>query len=628
MTLSAFVWSICLFWAVVYAVRAFCVGQSQGSLLPTARAASTRHSKHLRTGTRSWKFSVQNFHLKAQTSALNACHDALVDFLELPYAQPLRHALRMFYDVGSVCGTVGMFLGIAVLALTCFQLLSLALATNDAASGHNLVKRSIESSKSSTASQPILALNPIIPGVTVPWSHLPVLLFALFVAQCIHEAGHAAAAAIDSLPLHAIGASITIVLPSAFVSLSPSLKSLPAVSRLRIVAAGAWHNLLLWGLIYLASIAGAGSLWSAIGWSDVQASGLVVLGIEEYSSLAYHLVPGSIVTALDDAPLGGQDTTPEFVWSRYLLIDQVLHKSYEHGWCFEASVFSEQPTDCCIPSRSVQPPSAQLSCFVPTQDGDQGHCVDPVPVLVPSSVGESAGPSHTRCFSASDCIDHRDEDGKGKSRGRPMECIRPDVSAQLLRITIAPPIWAWEERDGHGSVENETKTVLWSGPREEVWEQVKTGTFAPRSNFLPLWLPSSASLFFEYLSTLSLSLYIFNLFALPFLDGAYFLSELLDYMGASRDTVGLALDVENGPSDSDSSFTAHTAYAAPSSSTTGEPNFGLRFAHPRLLRAEGRLWTWRRIIRGRKVGIERGLRYVTIGLMGVAVFGMAWSWRG
>ena len=171
----------------------------------------------------------------------------------------------------------------------------------------------------------------------------------------------------------------------------------------------------------------------------------------------------------------------------------------------------EGPTSCCdlndthLPDH---PPTTQLSCFVPAENGDQGHCIDPVSILTYSK--------HPRCFFALDCNNHGPVE---KSKDNLMECVRPDGSARLLRIVVAPPI-SRAIRDRSQDEPKET-IVLWSGPREEVFEQglsallshfeiadvecppVKVGTLAPRYAVLPIWLPNTVELFFEYVNFFS-----------------------------------------------------------------------------------------------------------------------------
>lgn len=73
---------------------------------------------------------------------------------------------------------------------------------------------------------------------------------------------------------------MTLALPSAFVALSPSLHRLKHAARLRIIAAGTWHNLILWAVIYLATFVSANSLWTFVGWRDISDVGRVVLDVE------------------------------------------------------------------------------------------------------------------------------------------------------------------------------------------------------------------------------------------------------------------------------------------------------------------------------------------------------------
>ncbi|KAF8758572.1 ATF6-mediated unfolded protein response [Rhizoctonia solani] len=72
------------------------------------------------------------------------------------------------------------------------------------------------------------------------------------------------------------------------------------------------------------------------------------------------------------------------------------------------------------------------------------------------------------------------------------------------------------------------KTILWSGPSEEIWEQVRVTDIAPRYWFVPSGLPDLVALFVSYTSTITLSLYFLNLLPIRHLDGAQVLSALLD----------------------------------------------------------------------------------------------------
>ncbi|TCD66869.1 hypothetical protein EIP91_000767 [Steccherinum ochraceum] len=102
-------------------------------------------------------------------------------------------------------------------------------------------------------------------------------------------------------------------------------------------------------------------------------------------------------------------------------------------------------------------------------------------------------------------------------------CVRWKSDEEILRIRLSS-----QGRDS-SSAEHED-TIIWSGPWEEVLEDVTVGIYSARYQYLPLWLPSAVSIFFDYLSTLTLSLYFFNLLPLSFLDGGQLLDALLDLL--------------------------------------------------------------------------------------------------
>jgi hypothetical protein len=59
------------------------------------------------------------------------------------------------------------------------------------------------------------------------------------------------------------------------------LGDLSAPKRLQIVAAGAWHNSVLWLLLYLFTYAKMDVVWSTLGYENVEDRGVAVLGVED-----------------------------------------------------------------------------------------------------------------------------------------------------------------------------------------------------------------------------------------------------------------------------------------------------------------------------------------------------------
>ncbi|KAI0946862.1 hypothetical protein AcW1_010198 [Taiwanofungus camphoratus] len=356
------------------------------------------------------------------------------------------------------------------------------------------------------------ALLPKIPGITVPLSHLPLLLLALLFSQVIHEAGHALTAALDALPLLSAGVALTLVFPSAFVALpSAALRALPPPARLRVVSAGALHNLLLYLLLALLASAGApGALWRAAGYTDTRAWGRVIARVAQDSPLRAHLPPGAVVTRLDDTSLATGGGTAD-VWTSYLSsAPESSLQDHALGWCVDRAWFIDQPTSCCA---SLGSSPAPLFCFTSppaalSEPFDLERCIDPLPLLSASS--PVAGASVQRCHAPVDC-------------GSARLCTRPRADQELLRLALHLPAWLRDEGE-----QAEEKVVLWGGPREEVLEEVEVSTWLPRHRFLPVRLPVLVGAFFAYLQMLNLSLYLFNLIPLPFLDGAQLLDAALD----------------------------------------------------------------------------------------------------
>lgn len=161
---------------------------------------------------------------------------------------------------------------------------------------------------------------------------------------------------------------------------------------------------------------------------------------------------------------------------------------------------------------------------------------------------------------------------------------------------------------------------------------MKVGIYQPRFSYLPLWLPNIVDLYFEYvysrhlplftvytdqlcfsyLLTLNLSLFIFNLLCLPFLDGSQLLSAVLDLISelaepSSEGTLGIedqdgfAINLEAG---------SHRWSSARSPSH--------RFLDVRRNEAGVFFSRW---IRRRKRDIERTAMVATLSLMGIALGG-------
>ncbi|KAJ7740960.1 hypothetical protein DFH07DRAFT_62558 [Mycena maculata] len=466
-------------WTVVHGANYFLRPFKSNALLPTSHSLGRKRE-------RSTQVVLNKFHLRVQTKAWNARHDAFTKVVSPQQGVRLRAVLTSFYSAGCVMGVLGTLLSLGLLIWNCGHTLLPLLQgiMSSPAEPLGLMKRGLElAEKQATRSS---VIKPLIPGVTVPLNHLPVILFTVFLSQIIHELGHAVSAALDAVPVMSTGVSFTVIVPAAFVTFpAAALGALEPLARARIIAAGPFHNLVFWAALLLVNL-GAGDLLTRTIYRDMSDVGRVVVGIDRDSYLQGHLPVGSLITKLDDTPLGAAGVDR---WTEYLTSSDTS----DVGWCVDRTGFLGSPQACCAPHA----PASSLSCFIAVSlsSTEQG-CLEAVPILTDQD-GQ-------RCTTDTDCLDAASA------------CIRPDASAQILRITV------------HLDEQEHEEVVLWSGPPAEVFEQVEIGHFLPRTQFLPLWLWASIQLFWMYLKTATLSLYLFNLLPLPYLDGAQFVDALLD----------------------------------------------------------------------------------------------------
>ncbi|KAK0482486.1 hypothetical protein IW261DRAFT_1396585 [Armillaria novae-zelandiae] len=484
-----------LFWTAIHAI-VHSLNSEKSSLLPT-EPRSSRPSRKLRGGTH---VTARYFHLKIESSAWNRYHDDLAGKLGSRRYQRSRKTLGYFYDVGVAFGILGMLCAIGLLLWTCANLFTETFHRDSVVEVHRVVKRDIREASHTDVGRSGSFVHAIIPGVTVPFSHIIPIFLAIFLSQVVHEVGHAVSGALESVPINSVGAALSLVIPSAFVTFPGShLETLKPASRARITAAGPWHNAVFWVvLIFLGWLRLSYYVLTLIAYEDISGLGRVVLDVESGTALNEYLPKGSIVTQLDDMPVNGTGD----VWGNYLA---ATHPSPLEGWCVGKDVFFDAPGSCCLEGVAV----SLLSCF--TTGSDTG-CLDAVPLLTKPK-------ENVRCDSMSDC-------------GANTICVRPAELAQLLRISVQV------------TSQEDDEIILWRGPKMEVLQQVQLGTLRSRLSLFPLLLPSILFMLEGYLKMATLSLYLFNLLPLPYLDGSRFLDALLSM--ASQTQMPDIYDLEMG----------------------------------------------------------------------------------
>ncbi|CCA68088.1 hypothetical protein PIIN_01956 [Serendipita indica DSM 11827] len=350
----------------------------------------------------------------------------------------LRKALHVFYTVGAAVSIGLLTVGMVLLTWSAFGVIWRMLAWLGRGDTQKKGLHKRDSPLPQTESDGA-GLHALIPGVTVPLSDLPIILLVLCLTGVVHEIGHGITATLESVRVTSTGFHLHIAIPTFFVSLSPSsVGTLPNAARLRIATAGAWHNIITWGVLVLfgsstlsailgmfpfASFSTNSSnspfgednckptsdctkpptipsawdqsrpsrIWSLLGYRNMQLRGLVVVDVSLDSPLVDYIPVGSVVTKIDDLRLGGtglvgqSSPTGMHRWYSHLtrsVEQEVKGIQEDSGWCVPESWYHQQPTACC----SAATANSTGSCFSTREaatvtNTTARRCLDPLPLF-------------------------------------------------------------------------------------------------------------------------------------------------------------------------------------------------------------------------------------------------------
>ncbi|KAK9722185.1 hypothetical protein K7432_002857 [Basidiobolus ranarum] len=419
-----------------------------------------------------------------------------------------------WFTVGVCFGLAAMLFGLGLIALAGWRI-SVVLCQNWFANKTEIGDGLPNDSSDGEPSGQVLI--PMIPGVTLPLSHLVYYLLALFISGIVHEVGHAVAAICERVPVHSFGTFLIFLYPGAFVDISSrNLTLLSPFRKLRVICAGVWHNAVLFLIIWCLLSSGAMNLgFSLVGWTILHPNdGLAVVNVAQDSPLSTFLSQSSLITRLDDTPLDhGFDS-----WSRFLL-EAPSQDRLEHskGFCVLQPEMEVEPLECC--EISSQHPFGQshnesISCFTSLVDTEQE--IGPKFACLPSMQTITQG---KRCQVNTDCdVYHQD----GFTSGNCMEPYNSQSNAKLLRIYFREPEWNLESVSDVND-----KVVVFMGDYAEVWNTVQVSVLRPRWWFIPTSLPFMVESTLRYILSFTLALSILNILPAYHLDGHHALSAIL-----------------------------------------------------------------------------------------------------
>lgn len=368
----------------------------------------------------------------------------------------------------------------------------------------------------------------VIPGVNLPLSQIWYYLVAVFLAALFHEAGHAVAASIERIPLHSFGFFVFLMYPGAYVNLdSHTLHLLHPFRQLRVICAGAWHNIVLCVLGYLLlSSLPVTMKWGYTTMGEV-AGGLVVSKVEEASPLHGHILPGSVVARIGDTKIIDEET-----WENALRTSLKNRTSVIVPYCVQQREIDANPLGCCNITYEHPLSDTQLQCFWEHSLHSAWEASHPflhtsahsADLVRKKNESNSWFQRTSMLVNSLGTVDKGDEEAqitvppKGQAActslhslrmtGVPCGPLEKNNCTTLGAVCMAPfipnphvrllSIWVEDEpgkrtKKGVG----ELREVMFLGDPREVWEAVSVGTLFPKYAVLPVTLPAAIEMFLQ-----------------------------------------------------------------------------------------------------------------------------------
>ncbi|KAI8070679.1 hypothetical protein BC940DRAFT_331517 [Gongronella butleri] len=520
MDIFSILWQfICLWLAIyafVFAIRLYtnkalvaprpATREARGSILPTIESVDAlsveEAPKEQVLPQDEWAIKV--FQVRYTTHRLNHAFAAC--------ARLAPRFWNAWFALGVVVAAITMIVSIGIMLFAAAKMLLVigraVRAPSPPDTIHRLAKRDLPASSSD---DPLFL--PMIPGVTLPVSHIAYYLGSLVLCGIVHEAGHAIASFVEQVQIQNCGLFIYYIYPGAFVNIPDQfMQILSPFRQLKIVCAGVWHNLVLylWTLVLLSGWLKL--LLEHTGWQSLEGNGGVsVVQVRKQSPMYPHLPPSSVIYQLDDLDLENNLLD----WTDFLLNKDGRNDLPHMGFC---AVMDTLPLDCCEMDDDHpfgKSANASISCFKNYHPEDRRK--DPELLSCLSTIQVLGARHPERCERDDECSQPN------------MKCVTPytpSASGQVVRVYARMPDW-WTNGD-------RDKVFIFEGELVDIWESVKVGILQPKYWFLPAWVPHRTELFLRYVSSFTMALALLNILPAFKLDGD-FASQLFLSMALQRE---------------------------------------------------------------------------------------------
>lgn len=343
-------------------------------------------------------------------------------------------------------------------------------------------------------------LEPMLPGIDVPFSELGYYTITLAVCAIVHELGHALAAAREDVQLFGLGILIAFTIPIAYARIScDQLNQLPLKNQLRVTCAGIWHN------IVLATLAATILMISPWLWAP-----FYTIGNGVYAKM---ILPNSPV--LGPTGLLKRDIVHEInnchVKNSDDWYDCILNTVNQPalGYCVRQSFVQEY--DESVPSRLKT--NGVMNCCTSDSETSGSLCFEYIE-------GPQAAPLHLPPYS---CLPARTMINQSQNFCQAShECLSHDTHCMKPSLDNVTKIVQIKRREG--------KDVLFFGHPADIYRTVDVSDWIPKYSFLYPKLPETLALLCKYITIFSAGLAVINVVPCFFLDGQYIINILVLYL--------------------------------------------------------------------------------------------------
>lgn len=440
-------------------------------LLIDRKCKLSRYSSQYKDFLQKYGITLTAFHIQFKTLVFNRL------FTRIGRSSP--YILTIWFNVGALFGIICLLSSIPLLA-------------------YFIYKSYWEPNTKQT-------LQPVMPGVNLPWNQLYYYITTLVITGGFHEVGHAIAATKENVKINSFGFFLWLLYPGAFVELNTvQLEIVSPLKRLRIFTAGVWHNLVL-ALVSFVFLSFFPYILLPFYTTN---QGIAVTWIDNEITISSKLQSGSVVNSVNRCPISS-------VRNWYTCLQSVNANPID-GYCntitFVKTFNSSLPNlinnefkelDCCNDTNTYRfcyhYDKVRVYSRLKNLNENGSHVLSKAVhdhACLPARLTMSSKP---HCYLNKDCNIN-------------MLCLKP-LTGKLTRII----------RIGHSSGQD----ILYVGDPRELSSSIMVSDYVPKHNYISPNLPGQISLIFKYLFSISSALALLNMVPCFYLDGHQVLRMLL-----------------------------------------------------------------------------------------------------